>query len=112
MDGAKLKTNHPSPRLNEVVHEKTRLGILAILNEADSVAFPFLQKTLVATAGNLSRHLNTLEEAGLVELTKGYQGKRPRTLVSLTRQGKAAFPDEIRALRAITRFLPEVDESA
>lgn len=103
--------DHPSTQLNEVVHQKTRLGILAILNESDSVDFPFLQKALCATAGNLSRHLNTLEEAGLVESTKGYQGKRPRTWVSITHKGKAAFVSEIKALRAIVGLLPEIDDS-
>ncbi|MFC9768518.1 winged helix-turn-helix domain-containing protein [Rhodococcus jostii] len=97
--------DHPSTRLNEVVHQKTRLGILVVLSEADAVDFRFLQESLGATAGNLSRHVATLSDAGYVKVKKGYQSKRPRTWISLTRSGRSALLHEIKSLKEIVRTL-------
>jgi DNA-binding MarR family transcriptional regulator len=91
--------------LDEVVHQRTRLGILAVLAEADRAQFSFLKETLGLSDGNLSRHLMILEEAGLVRIDKGYEGKRPRTWASITASGKRAFRTEIAALkRLVARF--------
>jgi DNA-binding transcriptional ArsR family regulator len=77
---------HPSRGLDEVIHQKNRLGlgILAVLAEADYADFAYLKKVLDLTDGNLSRHLQVLEEAGLVSIEKDFQGKRPRTRVRST----------------------------
>jgi DNA-binding MarR family transcriptional regulator len=96
---------HPSSGLDDIAHQKTRLGILASLSEADAVEFRFLQEALGATAGNLSRHLSILADAGLVEVKKGYSGKRPRTWISLTSAGRSALVSEIRSLKAIVAGL-------
>lgn len=94
-------------RLDEVVHQRTRLGILAVLAEADGAQFSFLKETLDLSDGNLSRHLMILEEAGLVRIEKGYEGKRPRTWASITPLGKRAFRAELSALkRLVARFEP------
>ena len=50
---------------------------------------------------NLSRHIQVLEEAGLVSVKKGYEGRRPRTWVSATRRGRTALDAELRSLREL-----------
>ena len=92
---------HPTADLDETVHQRVRLGILAILSEADRAAFTHLRETLDVTDGNLSRHLAVLSEAGLVEVAKGYEGSRPRTWVRATAKGRRTFAAELRALREL-----------
>lgn len=96
-------TDHPAGRLDDLVHQRHRLGILAICAEATRVEFGYLREALGLTAGNLSRHLSTLADAGLVELEKGYEGRRPRTWVRLTRAGRKALAAELDALDALVR---------
>lgn len=93
--------SHPTVDLDDVVHQRARLGILAILSRGDRVEFGYLQDALGLSAGNLSRHLTTLVEARLVTVKKGYQGRRPRTWVSITKMGKSAYDDEIAILRSL-----------
>jgi DNA-binding MarR family transcriptional regulator len=97
--------SHPTNGLDEVVHQRARLGILAMLAEADKVDFGLIQQTLDLTAGNLSRHLATLESADLVHIEKGYEGKRPRTWVRITPAGRKALKKEVAALRALVARL-------
>ena len=78
---------HPANSLDNVVHQRVRLGILAIAAEARRVEFGFLQTSLDLTAGNLSKHVTVLENAGLIEVEKGYAGRRPRTWIRLTPAG-------------------------
>ena len=94
---------HPTRGLDETVHQRHRLGILTITSEADSADFGYLRDALELTAGNLSRHLTVLEEAGLVQVWKGYEGKRPRTWVKITADGRAALTTEIAALTELVR---------
>jgi DNA-binding MarR family transcriptional regulator len=91
----------PSDTLDEIVHQRTRLGILTITYEARRVEFGFLQEALGLTPGNLSRHLQVLEEADLVKIEKGYEGRRAKTWVALTRRGAEALQIEILALKEI-----------
>jgi DNA-binding MarR family transcriptional regulator len=93
--------SHPSQRLDEVVHQRVRLGILAVLVEADRADFGYLKAVLGVTDGNLSRHLQVLEEAGLVKITKAFEGRRPRTWIASTKPGRAAFAAEVRSLREL-----------
>ena len=98
---------HPVNALDDVVHQRVRLGILAVTREARRAEFTFLRETLGLTAGNLSQHLAVLERAGLVDIEKGYEGRRPRTWVSLTKAGAAALRDELAALKALIRQLEQ-----
>ena len=88
-------------RLDEVVHQRNRLAILAVLDEATKAEFGFLQDHLDLTAGNLSRHLDILDSAGYISIEKGYSGRRPRTWVRITRAGRAALRAEIIALEEL-----------
>ncbi len=92
---------HPTQGLDEIVHQRTRLGILAVLVEADCAQFSFLQDALDLSDGNLSRHLQTLEKAGYVRIEKGYEGRRPRTWVRITKSGRRALADELIVLKQL-----------
>ena len=93
---------HPTNGLDDTVHQRHRLGILTITAEARA-EFGYLRDTLGLTPGNLSRHLTVLEEAGLVHVDKGYQGRRPRTWVRITGPGRAALAAELAALTELVR---------
>jgi DNA-binding transcriptional ArsR family regulator len=77
--------------IDKLIHEPARLAALAILDAVESADFLYLQKATGLTKGNLSVHLQKLEEAGLIEIQKSFQGKYPRTLCKLTMKGKAHF---------------------
>lgn len=88
-------------RLDNVVHQRVRLGILTVLSEAERADFAFLRDTLELTDGNLSSNLQVLEEAGYVEIEKTFEGRRPRTWVRSTRAGRKALAEEVAVLEAI-----------
>jgi DNA-binding MarR family transcriptional regulator len=100
---------HATNELDDVVHQRVRLGILTVAHEARRVEFGFLRTTLDLTAGNLGQHLTVLEKAALVHIEKGYEGKRPRTWVSLTPAGETALRDEIAQLK---RLIHRVERAA
>jgi DNA-binding MarR family transcriptional regulator len=92
---------HPSLRLDDTVHQRVRLGILAVLSEAQRADFGYLREALDLSDGNLSRHLQVLEEAGLVKIEKEFEGRRPRTWVSATHRGRTALESELAAMREL-----------
>ncbi|MEH1098344.1 transcriptional regulator [Micromonospora sp. CPCC 205561] len=92
---------HPANGLDEVVHQRVRLGILTITHEARRVEFGYLRTQLELTAGNLSKHLSVLEAAHLIEVEKGYEGRRGRTWITLTATGNAALAEEIARLKQL-----------
>ena len=98
-------TDHPANGLDDLVHQRVRLGILAVAQQARRVEFTYLRTTLDLTAGNLSQHLTVLDNAGLIAIEKGYEGKRARTWIELTKAGKRALQDEIATLKAVIRQL-------
>ncbi|MEP7022734.1 MAG: transcriptional regulator [Actinomycetota bacterium] len=98
---------HPSNRLDNAVHQRTRLGILTVLAGADRVEFTYLRETLALTDGNLSRNLTVLETAGFIAIEKGFEGRRSRTWVTATPAGQQALADEISALREIVKAVEQ-----
>lgn len=88
--------------IDEVIHGRLRLGIMAFLSTAGSADFNALKAKLQATDGNLSVHLRKLEEAGYVAIEKRFVGKKPLTTIALTEEGRAAF---IRYLDAMARLV-------
>lgn len=91
-------TTHPSNELDDVVHQRVRLGIHSIAHEVKRVEFGFLRSNLELTGGNLSQHLSVLEAAGLITVEKDYEGKRARTWILLTKGGKVALREEVELL--------------
>jgi len=98
-------TDHPVNGLDDIVHQRVRLGILAITHEARQVEFGFLRDTLDLTSGNLSQHLTVLKNTGLITIEKGFEGRRGRTWVQLTKTGRRALNSEIAALKALIHQL-------
>jgi DNA-binding MarR family transcriptional regulator len=89
-------------RIDEIIHGRLRLGIMAYLSTAETADFNALKSRLQATDGNLSVHLRKLEDAGYVAIDKSFVGKKPLTTVTLTEPGRAAF---IRYLDAMARLV-------
>lgn len=94
---------HPTNGLSDTVHQRHRLGVLTIAAETERVEFGYLREALGLTAGNLSRHLAVLEEASLIQVEKGYQGRRPRTWIQITQRGQDALAAEIASLQELVR---------
>jgi DNA-binding HxlR family transcriptional regulator len=78
-------------RIDDVIHGRVRLGIMAALSGVETSDFNTLKARLQTTDGNLSVHLRKLEEAGYVAVTKRFQGRRPLTEASMTEAGRKAF---------------------
>jgi DNA-binding MarR family transcriptional regulator len=97
--------SHPTTELSNVVHQRVRLGILTVLRQVAKADFTFLRDRLELTDGNLSRNLIVLEESGYVRIEKGFEGKRPRTWVTLTSDGAQALEEEVAALRRLLSAL-------
>jgi DNA-binding MarR family transcriptional regulator len=100
---------HPALALDETVHQRIRLGILTVLAETAECAFTTLRDQLQLSDGNLSRHLRVLEEAGLIEIRKGYEGRKPCTWLKLTRRGGAALRQELAALEQLVARMRATD---
>jgi len=81
----------PLTDINRVIHEPSRLLIVAILAVVESADFLFLMNQSQLTRGNLSSHLSKLEVTGYVEIKKEFVEKIPRTLLRLTEEGRKAF---------------------
>ena len=95
------KDLQPIADLDRAVHSPARLMILAYLGAVDSADFIFLMNQVGLTRGNLSSHLNTLEEAGYINIRKEFVEKVPRTLISLTEEGRRAIHDYRQQMRTI-----------
>ena len=88
-----------STRLDRLIHERIRLGIISALAVNDSLTFSQLKKLLDATDGNLSVHARKLEEAGYIVCSKYFKGRLPRTEYRLASPGR----------RALKRYLDHMD---
>ena len=87
-----------------IIHQPIRLKIMAALKalpDGEQLEFVKLKDIAGATEGNLGAHITTLENAGYASVEKDFVGKRPRTRVGLTRQGRRAFEDYVAYLRDI-----------
>ena len=78
-------------RLDRVIHDRTRLAIMAALAATETMSFTDLKATTGTTDGNLSVHARRLEEAGYISTTKDFEGRPPRTEYRLTRAGRHAL---------------------
>ena len=88
--------------LDRLIHEKARLGIVTSLaTNPHGLLFNDLKELCALTDGNLSRHLQTLIEAGLVEVWKGFKNNRPQTLCRLTNPGRRRFLEYITVLESV-----------
>lgn len=84
--------------IDEVIHGRLRLGIMAYLADVEVADFTELKTVLDATQGNLSIHLRKLEEAGYVSIDKSFLGRKPLTRARMTDAGRVAFAAYITAI--------------
>ena len=93
--------------IDPLIHEPSRLIIMAQLYVIQSADFLFLQRQSQMTPGNLSAHLRKLEDAGYVEITKEFIERKPHTALALTKKGRDAFKQYRRDIKKIVENLPE-----
>ena len=89
--------------IDDVIHGRLRLGVMAYLSGAGMADFNELKAKLQASDGNLSVHLRKLEEAGYVAIAKSFNQRKPLTRVALTDKGRSAF---VAYLDVIEKLLP------
>jgi DNA-binding transcriptional ArsR family regulator len=90
--------------LERVLHEKARLGIMtSLVTRPEGLVFSDLKRLCALTDGNLSRHLDVLREAGLVEVWKGFENRRPQTLCRLSVEGRHRFLAYLAELEQVIR---------
>ena len=99
--------------LDRVIHERARLGVLtSLIGHPKGLAFGDLRRLCDLTDGNLSRHLTTLQEAGLVDVIKRFEGSRPLTLCRITEAGKARYLEYLAVLEQVIRDAGEAAKAA
>jgi DNA-binding MarR family transcriptional regulator len=88
--------------LERTIHEKARLSILtSLMSRPEGLLFGDLKELCALTDGNLNRHLKVLEDAGLVEIWKGFRRNRPQTLVKVTPLGRQRFAEYLAVLEQV-----------
>jgi DNA-binding HxlR family transcriptional regulator len=96
---------HITEELDRVIHERARLGIMAMLVGGGEIEFTALKKSLGLTDGNLNAHLRVLEKSGYISETKQFIGRRPRTVYRATEKGVDAFQDYIDRLEQFLKSI-------
>jgi len=88
-------------RIDETIHQRTRLAIMAALAGVESLDFNELKAELGLTDGNLSTHASALERAGYIRITKSFRGRKPRTTLGMTAKGRKAMENYVNLLQGI-----------
>lgn len=96
-----------APKLDRLIHERLRLGILSALSVNESLTFNELKKLLDTTDGNLSVHARKLEEAGYINCAKSFEGRMPRTDYRLAAAGRRALERYLNHMEALIRAMRE-----
>ena len=84
-------TDFDHQQLDEIIHSRIRLAIMAVLITVNESKFTFLKEKVNATDGNLSTHLKKLEESGYIAVSKSFENKKPVSRYMLTQKGRKAF---------------------
>lgn len=87
--------------IDETIHQRTRLAIMATLAGVERLDFSEIKAELGLTDGNLSAHATALEKAGYIKIHKSFRGRKPRTTLSMTPKGKKALENYINLLKGI-----------
>jgi DNA-binding transcriptional ArsR family regulator len=91
--------------LDQLIHERVRLGIVSALAATKKLTFGELKEILNLTDGNLSIHARKLEDAGYIECRKFFEGRRPQTEYSLSPTGKKAFEKYVNHMEALIQAM-------
>jgi len=106
-----MRENDPLDNLladiDQIIHAPARLRILMMLYVVESLDYVFLKNQSGLSWGNLATHLGKLENAGYINVIKGYQGKIPQSQIQLTTNGRKAFRSYKNTLQQILDDLPE-----
>lgn len=89
--------------IDDVIHGRVRLAIMAFLSGAGSADFTLLRQKVGGTDGNLSVHIRKLEEARYIRIEKKFAGRRPLTICHLTKKGREAWIAYIKRMEALMR---------
>lgn len=98
-----IKVEKKAARIDRLVHERLRLGILSALAVNTSLTFNELKKLMETTDGNLSVHARKLEEAGYISCTKSFEQRMPRTEYKLTPAGRKALEKYLNHMESLIR---------
>ena len=93
--------------IDKIIHEPARLNIIAHLYVVESADFLFIMHQTGLTFGNLSSHMNKLENAGYIEIIKEFIGKKPHTMLKLTEKGRQAFDEYRKKMKQFFDDMPE-----
>lgn len=93
--------SHPRHELDDLLGHPVRFSVVAMLSAADRAEFAFVRDSVEVSDSVLSKQMSALEQAGYVKVRKGFVGKRPRTWLSLTRDGRRRFGRHLNALQEI-----------
>lgn len=85
--------------LDELLLNKIRLGIMALLISVREAEFNWLKNELECTAGNLSVQIQKLKDAGYIEVNKSYKNNYPCTTCKITKKGMNAFEKHFENLK-------------
>ena len=106
------ESNFDNSQLDDLIHSRIRLAVMAVLASVESAEFTFIRDKVNATDGNLSTHLRKLEDSGYVEITKRFAGRKPVTDVALTKMGRDAFSAYLEHLETLLQSArPTGDET-
>lgn len=94
-------------RIDEVIHGRLRLGIMAYLASVQTADFTEIKRRLGAADGNLSVQLRKLEDAGYVDIKKGFVGRKPLTRIQITQDGRKAFVAYLEAMGRLMNAFPD-----
>ena len=86
--------------LDPLLHSELRLAVMSVLLEVNEADFVYLKAATGATSGNLSVQIDKLQQAGYIDVSKGFKGKMPQTLCRITDRGRDAFANYVEALRS------------
>ena len=98
---------HPLADIDQIIHAPARLMVLTYLYVVESADYVFLMRLTGLTWGNLATHLNKLEEAGYVDIQKTFDGKKPKSVLRMTEQGRDAFRAYKKSMQQVLDDLPD-----
>lgn len=96
-------TDFDHQQLDEIIHSRIRLAIMAVLITVSESEFTFLKEKVNATDGNLSTHLKKLEDSGYIAVSKSFENRKPVSRYMLTQKGRRAFEIYIERLEKLIK---------
>jgi DNA-binding MarR family transcriptional regulator len=111
-ESAVSESSRQAPNLDQIIHERVRLGIVSALATTTKLSFGELKEILGLTDGNLSIHARKLEDAGYIECRKFFEGRRPQTEFELTAAGRKALEKYINHMEALIEAMKPRGSSA